>query len=466
MKEKKTKVDGSTILAKYVTGVTYDDLPPEVVEATKRDILDTLGVAIAGSSVAGGKEITELVREWQGKGESTLIMQGISAPAPFAALVNGTMAHALDFDDAYERAILHAGVSSVPAAFAVSERIGAVSGKALITAVTLGTDVCCRLGDASKIDPSEVGFMYTSVYGFFGAAAAASKLLNLSEEQMLNAFGIAYAQASGNFQAVVDGALTKRMQAGFASSGGLMSALMASKGLTGAKDSLEGQKGLFSTYLQGRYDPDALTVDLGRRFAVVDLSFKPYPCCRSTHPAIDATLALAKDNHITPEDVDEISVCTGEAARLVCEPLEVKQNPRVFVDAQFSIPWMVATALVKRKVSIEDVTPKAITNKKVLALASKVKPEIDNRMGSGRGTPPAEVRIKMKNTDKVYILREGFPKGHPSKPMNWGELCDKFRDCASHGAKPLSRDSIQKVIKMITGLERVKDVGEIMKLLS
>ena len=466
MKEKKKKIDGSIVLAKYVTGVTYDALPAEVVEAAKKDILDTLGVAIAGSSVPGGREITELVKEWQGKGESTLIMQSIRVPAPFAALVNGTMAHALDFDDAYERAVLHAGVSSVPAAFAVAERIGDVSGKALIAAVTLGIDVTCRLGDASNVDPSEVGFMYTSVYGFFGAAAAAGKLLNLNEEQMLNAFGIAYAQASGNFQAVVDGALTKRMQAGFASSGGLMSALMASKGLTGARESLEGQKGLFPVYLQGNYNPEALAADLGQQFAVVDLSFKPYPCCRATHPAIDAALALARDYNIAPEAVDEISVVTGEAARLICEPLEVKQNPRVFVDAQFSIPWMVATALVKGKVTIDDVTPEAITNKRVLAMASRVKPEIDDRIGSGRGTPPAEVRIKMKGTDTVYSKKEDLPKGHPNKPMNWAELCDKFRDCASHGAKALSGDHIQKVIQMITDLERVKDVGEIMKLLS
>jgi 2-methylcitrate dehydratase PrpD len=308
--------------------------------------------------------------------------------------------------------------------------------------------------------------MYTAIYGFFGAAAAAGKLLNLSEDQMVNALGIAYAQSAGNFQAVADGALTKRMQAGFAASGGVMSALLASKGLTGAKASLEGVKGLFPVYLRGNYNPEALTTGMGERFAVTDLSYKPYPCCRATHPSIDAALFLAREHNIVPEDIEEVWVRTGESARLLCEPLEVKQRPRVFVDAQFSIPWMVATALVKRRATIDDVTPNAITNEKVLAVAAKITPIIDDTIGSGRGTPPAEVQIKMKGTGTVYQRTENLPKGHPDNPMSWDELGDKFRDCATHGVKEVPRDMAWKVIEMVTDLENVKDVGEVVRLLS
>ncbi len=405
--------------------------------------------------------MADLVREWGGRPESTVLLGALRAPAPQAALINATMAHAMDFDDAYEPAVLHAGVCTVPAGLATAERVGHVSGKDLIAAVAGGIDVACRLGDASNVDPSDIGFMYTSLYGVFGAAATAGKLLGLTREQLVNAFGIAYAQAAGNFQAVVDGALTKRMQAGFAASAGVMSALLAARGLTGAKESLEGRKGLFPVYLRGDYDPDALSLDLGKEFRVERLSYKPYPACRATHAAIDAALWLAHEKDIRAEAVEAVSVRTGEMARLLCEPLEAKQRPRVFVDAQFSIPWTVATAFVKHRVAIDDVSPEAITNEKVLAVASRVTPEVDDAIGSGRGTPPAEVKVKLRGSDALYVRKVDVPRGHPDNPMTWDELCDKFRDCAHHGARSLPGETVERLIALVAGLEKVKDVGEI-----
>jgi 2-methylcitrate dehydratase PrpD len=457
-------MDASIILAKNIVRINYDDIPSQAIEAAKKDILDTLGVAVAGSSVPGGKEIMGFVRAWGRKEESTVIMQSHRAPCCYAALVNGTMAHALDFDDAYESAILHAGVTVIPAAFAVAERIGKVTGKDFIAAVTSGIDTVCRLGDASNKNPSELGFMYTSLYGIFGAAAAAGKLLGLDERQMVNAFGIAYSQAAGNFQCIIDGALSKRLQAGFATSAGLISALMAGEGLTGSKDSFEGEKGLYPLYNQGDYNPKHLTAELGKHFAAVDLTFKPYPCCRNCHPFIDATLALAVEHDIVADNVGEISVRCGEVAISLCEPIDVKRKPRVLVDAQFSIPWVVATTLVKRKVTLEDFTPEAITNPEVLQVASKVNAEVDPQMET-RGTSPALVEIRMKDTNVTHSRREDIAKGHPQKPMSWGELCDKFNDCARHGAKPMPQDNIEKVISLLTDLEKVEDVSEIIRLL-
>jgi 2-methylcitrate dehydratase PrpD len=457
-------MDASIILAEYVARTGYNDLPSEAVEASKRDILDTIGVAIAGSSVSGGKEIMALVREWGGKEESTVVMFGERVPAPFAALVNATMAHALDFDDAHERVILHAGVTTIPAALAAAERAGRVTGKQFINAVTLGIDLICRLGEASNKHPAELGFMYTSLYGIFGAAVAAGKILGLSKEQLVNAIGIAYSQASGNFQCVADGALTKRMQAGFAASAGITAALLAGQGLTGAKNSFQGEKGLFKIYLRDEYSPDRLTADMGKHFGVVDLSFKPYPCCRNCHPFIDATLALTTEHNINPSDVDRIFVRCGEGARMLCEPQQIRQNPRVFIDAQFSIPWVIATALVKGKVTLDDFTPQSILNRKVLEIAAKVATEVDPEMDA-RGTSPAFVEIKMKGSDLVYSRRDDIAKGNPAKPMSWNELCDKFIDCAAHGIKPMSANKVQKVIDLISNLEEIEDIRLLTKLL-
>lgn len=457
-------MDASTDFARLIVNTAFDNIPPDAVEGAKRDILDTLGVAVAGSGAAGISEIMELVREWGGKKQSSIIMHDQKVPAPLAALVNGTMAHALDYDEVHESSILHAGVTLIPAAFAIAESLGKVSGKIFITAIVLGIEVTCRLGVASNKNPTDAGWIYTPLYGIFGSAAAAGKLLNLDEKQVINAFGIAYSQTSGNFQAVIDGALTKRIQAGFASRGGLVSALMAQKGLTGAHGSFEGQKGLYKIYHGGDYDPKALTDGLGRRFLISDLSFKPYPSCRGTHSAIDATLALVEEHDIVPDDVAEILVRTGEVDRMLCEPLEVKQRPRGSVDGQFSIPWTIATALVKGRVSIDEMNADAIKDPSIILTASKVKPLIVKELGDERGTPPIEIEIRMKD-NRVFSRKQEIPKGNPGNSMTWQDLCDKFNNCIKHGIRSVSEENREKVLKMLTDLEEVEDVCEIIRIL-
>lgn len=458
-------MDASIILAQHIVKTNYRDIPPAAVEAAKNDIIDILGVAVAGSRQAGCREIMELVGDWRGKEESTVIMYNTKVPSPFAALVNGTMAHALDYDDAHEGIILHAGVAVVPAAFAIAERIGKITGKAFLTAVNLGIDILCRLGEASNKNPAELGFMYTSLYGIFGAAVTAGKLLALSEKQMVNAIGIAYSQAAGNFQCVIDGALTKRLQAGFAAMGGVTSALMASKGLTGASNSLEGEKGLFQVYHRGDYNPTRLTENLGKHFAVVDLSFKPYPCCRNCHPFIDATLELVLENHINIDDIKEINTRCSEVARLLCEPPEVKQRPRGVVDAQFSIPWVIASALVKGKVSLENFTQDAILDESVIRMASRIKADVDPLM-EARTTTPAVVEMKMKGTERIYSKRIDIAKGHPDKPMSWNEIYEKFNDCVAHGIRPISLEKIKNLLSILRDLEDVEDVSQVITMLA
>ncbi|MFC1932444.1 MmgE/PrpD family protein [Chloroflexota bacterium] len=453
-------MDASYSFAKHIVKTNYDDIPDEAIEMARRCVLDHLGVAAAGSNEPGGKEIMELVGEWGGKEESTVIMFGQKVPSPYAALVNSTMAHALDYDDNV-RGGAHVGASVVPAAFAIAERKGKVNGKELLTAITLGFDIHCRLGEASKEWQLGPGWIHTALYGFFGATTAAGKLLGLDEEQMVNAFGIAYSQTAGNAQCVTDGALTKRLQVGSASRAGVFSALLASKGLTGAKDSFEGKYGLFHVYQQGDYDPARLVADFGKRFNIAGLGFKRYPCCGMTHGAIDNTLALVNEHNIAPEDVEKITVHVGELARDLSEPLEVKQKPRVFIDAQFSIPWTVATTVVNRKVTIEDFTPEGITNPAVLEVAGKVKPEVDLGVPA-EDTPSVIVEIKTKGSDAVYSRRE---VGRRAQATSWEELANKFRDCVLHGRKPLSNQKIERAIQTIGELEQVEDVGEVIQLL-
>lgn len=454
-------------MAKNVVDIRYEDLPREAIEATKKDILDTLGTILAGSSAAGCRELVSTLLQTYISPQSGIFLYGKKVSSPEAALANATMGHALDLDDTHDRAVLHAGVSVFPASVAIAEQMGGVTGKDLITAVTLGIDLACRMGLASGVAPITCGWVYTSVYGYFGAAASAGKLLGLNLDQMVNAMGIAYAQAAGNIQCVLDGALTKRMQPGFAARGGLLSALLAKSGITGAKNILEGKAGLYRVYLKDDYDPAPLVSELGEKFEGVNLSFKPYPCCRYTHTSIDATLQLVKAHRIDADEVDEITVAVNQQGYdNVCVPLEVRANPRVVVDTQFSIPYCIATAIVKKEVFIKDFTEQEMRNPRVLQVAQKVRPIVDEEMERrfSRQITPAAVNITMKG-GKTYSARKDFPSGSPEDPMDFDELEKKFRQCAGYAIKALSPSTIDRVVDRVKNLESMDDVREIADML-
>jgi len=271
------KEDAAILFTRNVLNTQFEDIPPEVVNVTKKDILDTLGCALAGSSSPGSREMVELLKEWAGIQESTVWLFGERLPCVHAALLNGSMAHARDFDDTYDLGLVHVGASTVPAAFAVAERKGRVSGKDMVTACALGQDMILRMA-ASITQWND--FHATGTLGIFGSAAAAGKLLNLHEDQMISAFGIAYAQASGNVQALHDGVLSKRLQPGNAARGGVFAALLAQTGFTGARKSLEGTSGFFKVYYNNHYNRKVLLADLGKTFEGIRLGFKPYPCAR------------------------------------------------------------------------------------------------------------------------------------------------------------------------------------------
>jgi 2-methylcitrate dehydratase PrpD len=458
------KMDVIYTLAGNIIDTNYENLPSEVVKATKRLFMDGLGVGLAGSAEAGVSELIDIVRDWDGRKESTVWVYGDRLPCISAAQANATMIHALDYDDTHDVAILHASSVAVPTALAIAEKLGGVDGKRLITAVALAVDLASRLCLANKVSVFDRGWQYTAIHGNFSAAAITGKLLGLDKETLVSAFGLAYHQAGGNLQCIHDGTLAKRAGPGFAARDGIMAVLMAQKGITGARNVLQGRDGLFNVYHRGDYNPEVLTANLGEKFEVVNLSFKPYPCCRNTNPPIDATLTMVGEYNIKAEDVDSVTIYVSKGAmKLLGEPLNTKQNPSTTVDAQFSIPWTVASAIVQGKVGIAELTPQAIKNKAVLALSNKVTPKLDeslNRMG----VSPAIVEIKTKD-GKVYSKRVDTPYGSPENPMNMDAIAAKLRDCASYAAKPLSQKNVEKLIQLVSQLEAVSDVEEVVRLL-
>jgi 2-methylcitrate dehydratase PrpD len=446
--------------------ITYEDLPPAVVEITKKEILDALAVAVAGFGQPGPKELLELVQGWGGKGEASIIGCKEKVPAPNAAQVNATMAHTRDYDDVHETAVMHPGVATIPAALAMAELKGKLDGREFITAIALGVDMICRLGLATRpgVSPIKTGWHFTTLYGYPTSAMTACRVLGLSEEIMVNAFGIAYHQCSGNGQCVADGALTKRMGPGFSVRGGVTAALMAEKGVTGARNCLEGDAGLYKVYHRGEYDRNILTHDLGRYFEGVNVSIKPYPCCRGIHPSIDAALAVMSKNKINTGDIREIILTTGEANySLLCTPFEAKVSPRNPVDAQFSIPWGVATAIRKGRVTMEDFTAAATTNKEMLGLTGKMRAKIDPALNNSRGIEPARVEIVL-NDGTVFSEQVEFALGTPSRPMSFENCVQKFEDCVSSSGYTMVEANVKKAIDLIVNLEKVRDVSELIRL--
>jgi 2-methylcitrate dehydratase PrpD len=241
---------------------------------------------------------------------------------------------------------------------------------------------------------------------------------------------------------------------------------MAERGITGAKNCLEGEQGLYKMYYQGGYDLKTLIEDLGRHFEGLNVSIKPYPCCRGVHTYIDAALALINTKSIKAEDVREIKIFSDDGGyHALCMPLEARTRPRNQVDSQFSIPWGVATALAKKRVGMEHFTQAAIKDQGILGVASKIKVELDPSLGRPDKIPPGKLDVAMKNGE-VYSKQVNDPLGSPERPMSFDDCARKFRDCLSHSPNDFSNQKIENVIEFIRYLETARNIEEITKLLA
>jgi 2-methylcitrate dehydratase PrpD len=287
--------------------------------------------------------------------------------------------------------------------------------------------------------------------------------MKLDAEKMTNALGLAYHQAGGAGSGVSDGALAKRMGPGFAAKAGVTAALMAERGITGERDPLEGQTGLFNVYMGGDYAPDILTAGLGKRFEGVNIGDKPYPCCGLIHACVDAVLALKSKHDIALDNIEEVITYGGHSVYDLSQPPEVKCRPRTIIDAQFSVPWVVATALVGGKVTVDDFTESAIARSEILMLAQKVSgklvPEMDRH-----GVGPGGVIIKMRGGEE-YREDVAHCLGSPERPMSFADVTRKFRECAASSLKPLSPGTIDKVIEMVGRLDTLDDAAVVIRLL-
>jgi len=441
--------DPAAAFALHVSRARFSDLPPATIVATKHDLLDTLGCALGGAGAPGIETLIRLYRDWGGKEQAPLLLVGGGLPAPQAAFIHAAMAHALDYDDTYDRgSSLHPGASVLGAALAMADLLGGVSGEALVLAAALGLDVSCRIALAATTDR---GWHRTAAIGVFGATAVAGKLLGLTGEQLHHAFGIAFSQSAGTRQCILDAALTKRFQAGQAASAGIVSALLAQQGFTGASEVFAGRYGFFELYQPGGFDLGSLTEALGQAWRGDEVSLKPYPCARPMHAPIDAALALHRELGLdsTPAHGVLADVVVETSARVVRDFVEDsarRRAPTQIVEAQFALPYLVAAALRHGRLGIDEVA--GFHDQDVLALAATIRGEVTGG--------PAAVRVRDVNgkTHRVEIERV---LGSPENPLSKPQQVAKFHDNAAHAVRRLPAPEVDATIEAMLHLDPLPD---------
>lgn len=446
-------------VARHLASTSYDDLGAETREQTKRFILDSLAVAAAGLRLPAIEGLTAVIAAQGGAAESTVVGHPQRFPATSAALLNGSLIQSWEYDDAHDDAFLHSYSSVLPAALAIGERQASPGGD-VIAAVCLGVDLACRL---SLVVAQGRGFYHSATCGGFGAAAAAAKLMGLDELGILNSLGIVLSQTAGTSQASTDGADSKCLQCGFAARAGVLSALLAAQGVSGARNVFEGAFGFFNLYMKSAADPAPLTSGLGETYLGDTLSFKPYPCCRGSHGAIDAALSMRSQHSISAGDIERMSVSLPPVFFDFLNK-QVELNERALIDAQFSAPYLIACAMLRGEVSLTQFTPAAIGDPEVQKLAHAVSVRKDESITSPRAAAPVTVEVRL-TSGKVFIHTVETLRGSPARPPSDAELVAKARECIAFARSAALEDNIDRFIETTLALDELDDVGRLLQLL-
>lgn len=445
-------------LVEYAVNTRFEEIPPRTVILVKDIVLNCLGAIIAGAAVPGCPEVVQQCKEWGGKEEATILFYGGQVPAYNAAFANSFMARAVGVDEAMLPG-LHMGGSSIPTALAVAELVGGCSGKEFLTAVIVGSEIASRINFSTVYN----GFDPTGVCAIFASAAIAGRILGLDVDQMWNALGHAFNRSGGSFQGTIDGSIAARVLQASASQGGIVSAQLAKKGITGPRNFLEGTYGYFHLYAGDKYDPEAVVGELGKRFELDKTFMKKYPSCGTTQSSIDAIFELMEEKGATHEALDEIKVrVTPFTYNLTGKPFEYGDNPRI--SAMYSIQYCVANALLRKSCKLRHFDESFVKEPKVMEIISRIHAVADPTLDK-RNPRITEMEVRMKD-GAVYRKSVASPRGTSENPLTKEELMEKFEDCVSYGGKAFPEEKVKRIISFVGGLVEEKNVCDLIPLLS
>ena len=443
-------------IAEFIEQMSYEQLPAAAVEVSKRSILDCLGVALAGCEEDAGRIVSEYAKD-TGKPEAGVIGGGFKTSIDQAAWVNGTKAHALDYDDYFIPDHLtpyHPTVAILPAVLAVGENLH-ISGKKVLLSYITGFEVEARIAMVCAKQQYDLGWHTTSTLGSIGAAAAIAKMLKLNEEKIRIALGIASSLSGGlrkNF-----GTMTKPLHAGNAARTGVIAATLAQRGFTADRNILDSPLS-FCEVLGGEAEQEVAKMNQGAKaeFYIVSpgIALKPYPSCAYSHWAIDAALDLRREVMIAPDDIVEVECQTSSGLPRVL----IHSHPKTALEGKFSLEFCTAVALIDGGVSLKQFANEKVKDSVVQELIKKIKYVHPSEMGAGLIDLGGELVVKLRN-GKIYSRKVDIAKGNPENPLSSDELIHKYRDCAGLSLSP---EDTNKSLDLLLNLESIRDIAELM----
>jgi 2-methylcitrate dehydratase PrpD len=452
----------SSVLTRHIRTTTWEDLPAEARKVTARAVMDATGVMMAASGLGEGCDaFVELAKLSGGEyGPSTVLGCGFRTSPVMAAFANGAMAHAIDFEDTHDATLVHPHATVVPAALAIAEYLGGVSGREFLTAVAIGADLSCRLALGLTESVEKRGYYFIPMLGAYGAAAAAAKLLGLDENQIEQSLALA------SCQAVYSDALVayppshlRAVRDAFGAKAGVTAALLARAGVEAFAAPIEGPGGLYANYAKGKYDEARLLDGLGHVFEGANVSFKPWPSCRGTHAHVEAAIELRHRHAISSDDIESIDVKASPFFEILCTPPAAKRRPKTAIDAKFSIPFTVAVALASGTVRLEDFEAAKMNDPALHRLADRTRHTIEPSWTGPQSTRGA-VALWL-NDGRRFECEIAEPLGHPRNPMSREVSAQKFLDCLTHAREPLAADTLTSLTARmgdIAGLADMRDL--------
>jgi len=446
--------------AHFVVDSSFEAIPGEAIDKTKAATLDCLGVMLAAVKDPIGEIITRYVNERRCVPEAGVVGGGFQTSAEMAALANGTLSHALDYDDT-GLSVGHPSICVVPTALSLGEKLKS-SGKQVLEALIVGYEIEGKIGFGSTYSQAERGIHGSALFGTMGAAAVAAKLLKLDVHQMRMAFGLAASQVAGllkNF-----GTMSKPLHAGNACQAGIMSALLTKEGFTADPDIIESPQGYGDTFIgKGNYDKEKMAAGLGNPLHIVSpgVTVKKYPCCMLNHRALDALFQLTEKHHITCEQV------AGVVVGVPKNMFPLRADATTGFEGKFCLPYNIAAALVDGRIDLGTFTDEMVQRPVIRDVMSRVhlqvREDVPIYSGStlpGRAGNPVMVRLE---DGRVFEHQVDVPRGSPEAPLTLEELCDKYRDCAKG---VLSDDQVERSIDMALNFEALNDIGELMRVVT
>jgi 2-methylcitrate dehydratase PrpD len=438
-------------LADFAATLRTADIPAAVLDRARHLILDAVGIAHASTHYDFAHRSLSAMRDLSSQGGNTPV---IASPARLALrdamLMNGILIHGLDYDDTHAAGVIHATASTFPCALGTAAQ-ARLDGEAMLAAYVCRMEVGARLASVAKGGFHQVGFHPTGLIGAFACTLVAGRLLGLNAAQLASAQGIALSMGSGSMEFLQDGAWTKRMHPGWAAGAGLTAATMARHGFVGPRQVYEGRFGLFNSHLgplAREGDLALATAGLGDVWELAKVNVKPLPACHFTHACADAAVTLRERHGLRPEQIRSVRArVPAEVVKTVCEPVATKKRPQNSYDAQFSIPYIVATTLIRGRFGLAELDDEALRDQRTLALASKVEHEVDPdspfpKYYSG------EVIVTLDDGRELRH-REHVNRGGEERPISDAEVVRKYDENMALVASPARAAQVRELVLAI-----------------